>query len=234
MQLLFGMRLISSVVKVSFNVCSFWWDGCCPCQAWCPLLLPDTQLKLLLKTPWASKIWNLQWTSAVFNENEFKASFPFWITDTSSTFPVQPQGCSCALGEGLRFLLGAAAGAGLGARGCSCSTALSTGGWVETRETPVERKGQVTKTTLKVKEKKSFFQTCENICQNFCWTSPLLSYFSLCCCLGFIIYFCFCSLSYLDCLWLKIPACLQCEGCLFFKHLHVDHSVAWYFSGLFS
>lgn len=42
-----------------------------------PLLLPDTQLKLLLKIPWASKIRNLQWTSSVFNEKELKASFPF-------------------------------------------------------------------------------------------------------------------------------------------------------------
>lgn len=81
------------------------------------------------------------------------------------------------------------------------------------------------KNNKKIKEKKKFFKPVK-ILVKLCWRNPSLSYFSPCCCLGFIFYFCLCSLSYLDCLWLKIPACLQCEGCLFFKHLHDDHAVA--------
>lgn len=137
------------------------------------------------KSPVASKIWNLQWTSSISKENEFKASFPFQITDASSIFPVQLQGCSCTLGWDLRFLLGAAAGAGLGARGCSSSTAESmslpalwAGGWVETRKTSAGRKGQITKTTKKLRRRK-IFQTCENTCQTLLEKSLALLFFSV-------------------------------------------------------
>lgn len=203
-----------------------------PLPALMSLLLPDTQLELLLKIPWASKIWNLQWTSPVSRENEFKASFPFWITDSCSIFAVQLQGCSCALGGGLRFLFGAGAGAETVPAPQQVSVTVSWG-LSDTTETLVERKGQVTKTAKKSKRRKIFSDLWKYLSKFVSWTSLLLSYFSLCCCLGSIFYFCFCSLSYLDCLWFKIPACLQCEGCLFFKHLHDHRAVGWYFSAFF-
>lgn len=161
-----------------------------------PLLLPDTQLKLLLTIPWASKIWNLQWTSSIFSGNEFKASFPFWIIDTFSIFPVQLQSCSCALGGGWRFLLGA----GVDARRCSCSPAGSgslpgLGVSGDQRNTRGEKRpNQKKKPTKKLRRRKMFSDLWKYLSKFVCWTSPLLSYFSLCWCLGFIFYFCFCSL----------------------------------------
>lgn len=179
MQLMFGMWLISSVVKVWFYVCSFWQDGCCLCKTWCPsFLLPDTQLKLLVKISQDSKIWNLQRTSSTFNENEFKliwASFTYGIIFSLSAyfqckykaagvhwlgvFDSWPVGW---LEQGLVHVDFALPRQGW----CqvlvveSWSTpwppALCAVGWAGIRETPVERKGQIVKARKKLRRSKIF------------------------------------------------------------------------------
>lgn len=56
----------------------------------------------------------------------------------------------------------------------------------------------------KLRKRKFFSDLWKYLSKLVCWTSPLLSYFSLCCCLGFIILLlCLLLMSYLDCVWLK-------------------------------
>lgn len=86
----------------------------------------------------------------------------------------------------------------------------------------------------KIKEKKIFFGPVK-IFVKICLLNKSLAllFFSVLLLGLHFLLLCLLSMSYLDCLWLKVPACLQCEGCLFFKHLHDDHAVAWCFGGLF-
>lgn len=86
----------------------------------------------------------------------------------------------------------------------------------------------------KIKEKKIFFGPVK-IFVKICLLNKSLAllFFSVLLLGLHFLLLCLLSMSYLDCLWLKVPACLQCEGRLFFKHLHDDHAVAWCFGGLF-
>lgn len=163
MQLLFGMRLISSVVKVSFNVCSFWWDGCCLCQVWCPSSAPWYPAEAVAENPLGLQDQKLAVDLFSFQWKGIKGFFSFLKHWHFEHIPSASYNAAVVPWVGVWDSCWAAAGAGLGARGCSvpqqgrchCQPCALGAEWRpekhQWREKAKEQNQQ------KIKEKKNFF-----------------------------------------------------------------------------
>lgn len=163
---------------------SFWQNGCCLCKTWSLCFAPwypveavGENIPGLGELKLAVDLFHCQWKNIVvfYLLNHF---FTFCL------FPVQIQGCSCAVGGSLGFLADAVTGAGVGARGLPCfrtefvsmvadeswsslrPPALCAGVWVESRETGGEERPNH-RSNKKLRSSKIFHRPGKVICQNW-------------------------------------------------------------------